>query len=148
MAITAQDIQTYARDIPELNILLENQRQSSPELVTLAMKMAVSDFNALTPSSSYSETNFPNDSILLYGTLHHLANSEAERQLRNNVNFNAQGLQAGIDDKMGQYNQLASYYKQLFENRASQLKRQLNIEAAWGGSDSPYSVINDYEYRK
>lgn len=145
--LTVADVRLYAKDDAALNVLLEGKYQSSDEIIELAMKLAANDFNIVPPTSVYTVSNFPSDTVLLYGTLHHLANGEAERQLRNNVTYNAQGLNAGIDDKFPQYNQLASYYKQLFEQKIKELKVQQNMEEAWGGKFSPYSYINTWRYR-
>ena len=145
--LTIEDVRLYAKDKPELNILLEGAHQSSDELIALAMRLAADDFNVVPPISTYATDNFPSDTVLLYGTLHHLANGEAERQLRNNVNYNAQGLNAGIDDKFPQYNQLAQYYKQLFEAKIKELKVQQNMEQAWGGRFSPYAGLNEWKFR-
>ncbi len=147
MALTVDNIRTYIRDSTDLNILLEGEQQSSDALISLAMSMAISDFNAITPKTNYSADSFPYDSLLLYGSMHHLANMEAERQLRNQISYNAQGVNAGIDDKMPQYNSLAQYYKQLFDAKAQPLKQQDNMAAAWGGSSSPYAAINQFIYR-
>lgn len=146
MALTTSDIRTYAKDQPELNILLEGSSQSGDSLIELAMKMAVSSFNSVPPATDFTIEGFPNDSILLYGTLHHLANSEAERQLRNNVNYSAQGLNAGLDDKFQQYNSLAQFYKQLFDQQAQQLKIYINNDNAWGELFSPYGYLNEYQF--
>lgn len=146
MALTAADIQEYTKDKPELNILLEGSSQSAPALIDLSMRMAVSGFNSMSPATDFTVENFPNDAVLLYGTLHHLANSEAERQLRNNVNYSAQGLDAALDDKFQQYNALASFYKKLFDQNAQQLKVYINNENAWGGMLSPYAYINTYHF--
>lgn len=145
--LSAADVRLYAKDDALLNKLLRGEYQSSDELVELAMRLAVGDFNVVPPLSQYSRENFPSDTVLMYGTLHHLCNAEAERQLRNNVNFNAQGLSAGIDDKFEQYNRLALYYKQLFDSGISAMKTQQNLEQAWGGSWSPYAVLNEYQFR-
>ena len=145
--LTIDDVRLYAKDLTELNVLLEGEYQSSDELITLAMKLAVNDFNVVPPISQYSTSDFPSDTVLMYGILHHLANGEAERQLRNNVTYNAQGLNAGIDDKFPQYNQLSQYYKQLFEQKIKELKTQQNLEKAWGGSFSPYAGLNEWKFR-
>ncbi|MCD8550145.1 MAG: hypothetical protein LRY74_07585 [Shewanella xiamenensis] len=110
--------------------------------------MATSDFNAIAPITGYTVDTFPDSSALLYGTLHHLCNSEAERQLRNNVTYSAQGLNAGIDDKFEQYNRLAIYYKQMFDQKAQAYKMYANAQEAWGDSYSPYAIINQYLFRQ
>lgn len=147
MALTPVDIQVYTKDLPEFNVLLEGEEQSDYDLITLAMKMAVSEFNGIPPVSTFSVENFPNDSLLLHGTLYCLANSEAERQLRNQVTFNTQGGQASIDDKYQQYLSLATFYKALFDPKAQALKQYINVENAWGENYSPYIGINDFNFR-
>lgn len=145
--LTLDDIRIYTKDIPEFNILLEGSEQSADELIELAMKLTVSDVNAFAPVTHFSIKTFPNDTLLLYGTLMHLANSEAERQLRNQVNYNAQGLVAGIDDKSQQYQALADRYRSLFETKMREYKIYLNNESAWGSVHSPYAGINPYRTR-
>jgi hypothetical protein len=147
MALTVTDVRAYAKDIPELNILLEQELQSSNELVTLAMRLAVDDYNTFPPVSQYSVDNFFSDSLLLLGTLYHLANSEAERQLRNQITFSAQGIQAAVDDKAQVYASLAQSYKAQFEQKSRELGQAMNMEAAWGGVHSPYAGINDHNFR-
>lgn len=145
--ITTADVRLYAKDDAAFNVLLQAEYQSSDQLIELAMRLAISDFNIVPPVSTYTTENFPYDMVLMYGTLHHLANAEAERQLRNNVNYNAQGLSVDIDDKFAQYNQLATYYKQLFESKIKEVKVQQNMEGAWGGSYSPYAGLNEWRFR-
>ena len=147
MALSIDDIQVYTKDISEFNILLEGEEQSSMELIALAMRMAVSEFNIIPPVTTYMVENFPGDALLLNGTLYCLANSEAERQLRNQVSFNTQGGQASVDDKYQQYLSLATFYKTLFDTKAKDLKQHLNIDSAWGESFSPYIGINDFNFR-
>ena len=147
MALTVADIRTYIKDQPDLNILLEGDYQSSDALIGLSMRLAMSDVNATPPVTAYTVESFPNELIMLYGTLHHLANSEAERQLRNQINYSAQGLNAGIDDKMQSYNALAAYYRSLFDSKTKEYKVYLNTEAAWGGSSSPYESLTEHEFR-
>lgn len=145
--LTAADVRLYAKDDAAMNVLLRGRYQSEDALIELALRLAVNDFNVVPPISSYAVDNFPSDTMLMYGTLHHLANGEAERQLRNQVTYNAQGLNAQIDDKYQQYNQLAMYYKQLFEAKIKEMKIQQNLEKAWGGSFSPYAGLNEYKFR-
>jgi len=145
--LTLDDIKVYTKDLPEFNILLEGQEQSSDALINLAMKLALSTYNGFPPVSTYFLENFPNDAILLDGTLYHLANSEAERQLRNQINFSAQGVQSSVDDKFQQYQSLAAYYRASFEQKTTQLKQYMNTEDAWGEGFSPYIAINDFNFR-
>lgn len=142
MALTAEKVYTYVKDNATDNDLLEGVLQSSTDVVTLAMELAIDDFNAEQPVTKYSSADFPSDTVLLYGTLHHIANGEAERQLRNQITYSAQGLNANIDDKYEQYSRLSQYYRQIFESKSAKLKQSLNMAAAWGGMNSPYISIN------
>lgn len=145
--LTVDDVRLYAKDTAEFNVLLEGDYQSTDELIQLCLRLAVNDFNVVPPISQYNVETFPSDTLLMYGVLHHLANGEAERQLRNNVNYNSQGVNAGLDDKFPQYNQLAQYYKQLFDMKIKEFKVQQNLEQAWGGSFSPYAGLNEWKFR-
>jgi len=145
--LTASQVRLYVKDIEVMNKLLDDHIQNWDELINLAMQLTVGYVNLVPPVTSYSVEDFPNDTIMLYGVLHHLANGEAERQLRNNVNYSAQGLNVGIDDKFQSYNSLAIYYKQLFDQNISTYKQFLNQEQAWGGVFSPYTVTHTWEFR-
>jgi len=147
MTITVDTIRTYVNDTEAFNILLDGELQSGDALISLAMELAISDFNLVPPVTSYVLEGFAFDTVLLYGTLHHLANSEAEKQLRNQVNFSSQGMQSSIDDKQPAYSGLASYYKQLFDSKVKELKTYMNTADAWGENYSPYIGINDFNFR-
>lgn len=147
MSLTVQKVRDYAKDKYDLNILLNENQQSSDALIELAMEFAISMFNMLQPITQYTEKDFPDDYVLLLGTLHHLCNTEAERQLRNQATYNAQGLNAGIDDKTQLYQQLAITYLQQFTHAGQGLKQYNNVDAAWGGSDSPYRNLFTWKFR-
>ena len=147
MALTAANIREYVKDKVDLNILLDNTEQSSDPLITTAMELTVAMFNAVQPITVHALGTFPNDYLLLIGTLYHLCNSEAERQLRNQVNYSAQGLNAGIDDKSQMYQQLASMYLQQFMQMSQSLKQAANVADAWGVAPSPYSALHTWRFR-
>jgi len=147
MSLTVEQIRTYCKDTADMNYLLDGDVQSSDPAIELAIQLAVSDFNSLLFPTQFTAENIPSDSAILYGVMHHLCIGEAERNLRNQINYTAQGLSAGIDDKFEQYNRLASFYKQLFLEKARPLKQAINEANAWGEVSSPYSVINEYNYR-
>ncbi len=147
MALTVADIRLYLKDTTEFNLLLEGDYQSSTELITLAMTFAAMDYNITPPLlGEVTPESFPNDSLLLLGVKAHLASSEAERQLRNQINHSAQGLQTGIDDKQPQYSQLAQTYKMNYLNLVAKYKQAVNMDAAWGSVSSPYAQLPDERY--
>ena len=147
MALTAEEIRLCVKDSPFLNILLEGDLQSSDELINLAMKLAVSEFNGIPPMSQFAVDTFPSDHILLDGTLYRLCMSEAERQLRNNIDFSVQGLQAGLDNKYREYLEMSKYYKDNLYQAAQSFKINANTEQAWDGLYSPYAAIFESNFR-
>ena len=147
MAVTVDTIREYVRDKAELNVLLDNTEQSPDTLITLVLEMTVQLFNNIQPVSKHTLVGFPNDFLLIIGTLYHLCNSEAERQLRNQINFNAQGLNAGIDDKTQLYQQLAGVYLQQFTQLSQAIKQSANIDDAWGTISSPYDALHTWRFR-
>lgn len=146
-SLTPEEIRTYCKDDPTLNHLLENTVQSSDDLILLCIGFAIDDFNTIGYRTNYNPDTFPSKSCLLYGVLYHLAHGEAERHLRNQVNYNAQGVNAGLDDKFPQYSQLAQYYYQQFNQKTIQVKKAINIASAWGEELSPYSALPESQYR-
>lgn len=146
--LTPAQIRLYIKDVDVLNKLLDGHIQNIDELIELAKSLTVNYANIVPPKTSYTVENFPSDTVMLYGVLHHLANGEAERNLRNNVNYQAQGLATEIDNKYQEYSQLAQYYKQLFDQQLGQIKQYENQEQAWGGAYSPYATTpHCWEYR-
>ena len=148
MSISIDDVRLYVKDNADMNILLEGALQSSDDLITFAIKLALSDLNAYPPVTDYNSDTCPNDFLLLMGICFHLSNSEAERQLRNQITMNAQGVTTGIDDKYEQYNRLAMFYRSQFQEKVREYKTFLNMQQAWGETYSPYSTLNEYNFRK
>jgi predicted chitinase len=147
MALTANQIRVMLKDKPSLNILLQNELQSDNELINEAIDDVVDVFNWTPPIlEKVTLGNFPSRSILFLGVAWKLAQAEAERQLRNNVNYSAQGLNAGIDDKFGMYHQLAADYEARFTQATQAYKQAANIAAAWGESFSPYEPLGGMRY--
>jgi len=148
MSLTPEQIRSYVKDDPLFNHLLDNTIQSKNPLITLCLELTVDDYNkTIGYTTTYTLETFPSKTCLLYGTLYHLANGEAERHLRNNVNYSAQGINAALDDKYQQYNQLSQYYYKLFRSKAIEAKKAANIKAAWGGEESPYSGLPEAHFR-
>lgn len=140
MSVTPGDVQRFLRDYPDFNILLKNF-QFDPEDVNAAMRFAISEFNALTPISSYTQTNFPNEWILLLGTAAHLCLSEAFLQLRNQVTYQDGDVAVGIDDKHQPYMALQAALKADWKEAAKNYKQQKNMEACYDSLSSGYRYL-------
>ena len=141
MAVTAGQVSRFLRDYPEYNILLDNV-QFEEEDITDATKFALGEFNAMAPITSYTDTNFPNDWVLLLGITAHLLMSETFLQIRNQVNYNDGDVERiGIDDKFAAYKGLSDGIKNDWKTTAQKLKQQINMEQCYGSLSSGYRYI-------
>jgi hypothetical protein len=148
--VTQDEIRMWLRDyaldhLPggQGNILLDDV-QFTPKELTFAIKMAVSNFNALTPISSYllDGSNFPNEYMLLLGTARFLMVSESFHQLRNQANVQDGDIApSGIYDKAQAYLALAQALKTEWDQLTRQMKNQFNMEGAYGHLGSGYKNV-------
>ena len=125
------------------NIILDDV-QFTPEELTFATRMAVSNFNAITPISNYltDGSNFPNEYLLLLGTARFLMMSETFHQLRNQANAQDGDIApTGIYDKAQAYLALAQALKGEWDQLTRQMKNQFNMESAYGFLGSGYKNV-------
>lgn len=148
--VTEDEIRMWLRDYAlghltggQGNLLLDDVQFKREEL-TFAVKMAVSNFNAITPISSYltDGSNFPNEYLLLVGTARFLMVSESFHQLRNQVNAQDGDIApTGIYDKAQAYLALAQTLKGDWDDLTRKMKNQFNMEGAYGHLGSGYSNV-------
>ena len=125
------------------NLILDDVQFSRNEL-TFAVKMAVSNFNAITPISSFltNGSNFPNEYLLLLGTARFLMFSESFHQLRNQASVQDGDIApSGIYDKSQMYLGLAQALKGEWDQLTRQMKNQFNMEGAYGFFGSGYRNV-------
>ena len=125
------------------NIILGDVQFTRDEL-TFATRMAVSNFNAITPISNYlaDGSNFPNEYLLLLGTARFLMISESFHQLRNQANAQDGDIApTGIYDKAQAYLALASTLKAEWDQLTRQMKNQFNMESAYSYLGSGYKYV-------
>jgi hypothetical protein len=138
MSLTSGDVTQFLRDYGEYNILLD-EVEFSPDDINKAMHFAVQRFNALTPTSTYTTDNFPNEWILLIGTCSHLMMSESFLQLRNQATYRDGDIEnIGVDDKFALYQQLSANLANDWNTHAQKIKQQINMESAYGSLSSGY----------
>ena len=138
--ISPDFVRTFIRDSIEYNKLLDEQ-QFSDERITQSKNLAISLFNVMTPISSWVEANFPNQHILLMGTLYHLFIGEAAAAARNELNYQDGRLTVPIEEKYQYYVQLAGTYKEMFQSLSQQFKIQSNLEDGYGEVSSDYAYL-------
>ena len=140
MAIKQGDIVRFLRDIPEFNIILANT-QFDDEDLSAAMRFSIAEYNELTPVTTFTETNFPFDRLLLLGAATHLMNSEAFLQLRNQLNYQDGDVAVGVDDKWQLYMNLRAAMKAEWKEIAQKVKQQQNMEQCYGSLSSGYRFL-------
>ena len=141
--VSADEIRMFMRDFAlghlpsgQGNLILDDV-QFSPKELNLAIKMAVSAYNLVTPVSSVTAADFPNEYLLLIGVTRFLLLSESFHQLRNQVNVQDGDIApAGIYEKASAYIQLSNTLKAEWDVSIRALKNQMNMESAYSSLGS------------
>ena len=141
MELTLGQVTRFLRDYPSYNILLDDV-QFSEEDVNQAMYFAAQRYNAMTPITNFTVSNFPNDYVLLIGTCCLLMRSEAFLQVRNQLTYNDGDVAPiGVDDKMAAYLRLKDDLDAEWAAMSRAMKMQKNMEQAYGSLKSGYAYI-------
>jgi len=135
---TVEDIRVFMRDRLARNDLLE-RFEFTDEEIEKAMLFAVDSYNLKPPIQIIATIgNFPYRPLLMLGTAATLLLGESMAQLRNELDYSDGGIHVGVDNKWQKYLQFAQTLQQQFDQIASEIKMQINADAAFGGTASPY----------
>ena len=141
MELTLGQVTRFLRDYPSYNILLDDV-QFSEEDANQAMYFAAQRYNAMTPVTNFTVSNFPNDYVLLIGTCCLLMRSEAFLQVRNQLTYNDGDVAPiGVDDKIAAYLRLKDDLDAEWAAMSRAMKTQQNMEQAYGSLKSGYAYI-------
>ena len=141
IVVTRDQVRLFMRDRAENNILLDAVQFSDNELNT-ATEFAVHAFNAVTPQSTWTPSNFPNPYVLLIGTVRFLLQSEAFQQIRNQSSYqDGEIAPIGLSDKMAAYAQLAQELKAEFNELTRGMKSEANCYAGFASLSSGYRNV-------
>lgn len=146
--ITKDQVRMFMRDRADRNILLDTVQFSDDEL-NLAMDMAVSGFNAVTPQTNLTPQTFPPHLkyLLLVGTTRFLLMSESFLQARNQATVQDGDIAPiGIDDKAQLYAQLAASLKAEWDELTRGIKTQNNMESAYTTLSSGYRNTSRFNH--
>lgn len=144
--VTKDQLRLFLRDKAENNILLD-QVQFDDNDVNLALEMAVSNYNAVTPQTSLTPQSFPTHLrwVLLIGTARFLLMSESFLQARNQATVQDGDVSPiGIDDKAALYSQLAKSLKDEWDELVRGIKTQNNMESAYNTLGSGYRNVSRF----
>ena len=146
--VSVDQIRRFMRDYPNKNILLDDVEFSQDD-VNQGLEMVTSNYNAITPQTSYLPASWPShlQYVVLLGVASYLLKSAAILQLRNQATYQDGDIAPiGIDDKYQQYMQLAQAFKSEWDELVRQIKTQNNLEAAYGWLSSGYRNVSRYHH--
>ena len=141
--ITSSDVRTYIQDNTALNYLLDGL-EFPDAMVTLAMTLAVDEFNMIPPIGGVSLDTFPSATILMHGTLSHLMEGQTALLARNTMEYSDGGLQVPVEERAPLYAQMVQMYHQSFVNMSKQYKISQNMENGWGSVASDEAMFPDW----
>lgn len=138
--LTTEEVQEYIRDKAENNLLIEGT-EFSPTVISVAMDLAINEYNLIPPISTASLMVFPNKALLMSGTLYKMFLGQAALLARNTMNYSDGGVSVPVEERFQLYMALGQMYQQEFQTSARNLKTYLNLESGWGGVASEYAYM-------
>lgn len=141
--VSKDQVRMFMRDRADKNILLDDVQFTDDEL-NLALEMAVSAFNCVTPQTMLTPSSFPTHLryLLLLGTTRFLLMSESFMQVRNQATVQDGDIAPiGIDDKAALYSQMADQLKREWDELVRGVKTQNNMEGGYATLGSGYRNV-------
>lgn len=141
MSLTIEDVRQYLVDRVEDNFLLDEEEMSS-ERIQKAIKFTVAKFNETPVLTSYSPDTFPFISMLLDGVCAWLYRGQAAHASRNDLAYSTSGVTVDDTGNAAEYSAFAQQFEADFQNKARQIKNQINLEQGWGSVSSEYINVD------
>jgi len=146
--VSKDQVRMFMRDYANNNILLDEVQFTDREL-NLALEMAASAFNTVTPQTNFTASSFPLQLryLLLVGTVRFLLMSESFMQVRNQATVQDGDIAPiGISDKALLYSQLAQQLKGEWDELSRGVKTQNNMEGAYATLGSGYRNTSRFNH--
>lgn len=138
------DLRTLLRDNPDFNRVIDNQdgRELQDAELALALRLALSDYNATPPRTNSSFKIVP-EYIILMGGVVMAAQILGFGHTRNEFNYTSGGVTVRIFDKTPHYMNWINRVSSNYENAKLNFKIANNINASLGQSvPSEYASIS------
>lgn len=137
-----QRLNTFLRDNPILNTLIEG-KESSPAQLRMAIEDSLDDWNTTPPPLAYvTYTSHPSRRLLIRGAVIEILDSAGILQSRNKLSYNDGGISVQISDKGGDYMQWINKFTADYERKKMEVKKTININLGWGEAPSEYALIS------
>lgn len=131
--VTNDEVREFLADYAENNHLLDGVEFSDTR-ISLATKLAVSEFNLLPPIGGVSINSFirVGAALVMYGICWKLLEGQAALLARNHMSYSDGGISLPIEERMQLYMSLAGVFRDQFLSSAQRVKQHLNIESGFG----------------
>lgn len=135
MEVAAKKTRKYIRDIEERNELLMGEVEHDWDEIYDALEDAISAWNSIRPMTTDTMESLDRRAYryIRMRAAAYLLKSAANKQARNQIQYNDQGFQVSENDKAQMYLSLANQERKEFEQKVPEVKKALNIESFWGG---------------
>lgn len=123
-------------DIPEKNILDKFQYHYNDKQIITLLTKALKDINATQPTSRYSLVEFVRlyeTELLVKGAIVFALMGEGLLQLRNQVDYNDNGISIAMFNKTGQYQSWLNFLLQDYMQEKQSLKAAMRANAPGAG---------------
>ena len=139
MSLTPEEVRAYISDQARNNHLLDDEEFTDFE-ISLAMDLAVDEFNMMPPLSQQHRNTFPFKSLLMTGTLWKMFLGKSALLARNNFNYSDGGVQVPLEERFPLYQSLAAMFEASFKSSSRDAKDAMNLASGWGEvrSDEAY----------
>ena len=123
----------YLRDYPANNIILSFTQESSDADIADAVQRTIDNWNMSPPYlGNIDITSFPNDTLLVMGTVIEVLKSSQIKYARNRLPFSDAGVSVAFDDQTSLYNAIIQTLEPDYINVRNAFKYSQNLEAAYG----------------
>lgn len=131
--ITPDEVREFIADYAENNHLLDGEEFSDTR-ISLAVELAISEFNLMPPLGAVSVYSFISQgkALLMTGVCWKLFEGQSALLARNHMNYSDGGISLPIEERMALYQGLAESFKAQFLSSAPRIKQNLNLDAGWG----------------
>jgi len=134
-------LRLFMLDTPAINRLIR-QEESDAELMTFALEMAISDWNATAPFiGSVTIGSYPSLYLLMHGAAIQLLKTQGLVQARNELQYQAGGSSFVRSNKSNYYQGWMINFANDYEVKKRNMKMAQNINRGWGGVSSEYDRI-------
>jgi len=129
--IDIDKIKEYIQDSADKNILLDYMEQFPEELVDLIIPMVYEEAKIFYPAIATNPKMLP-DTVMMYGIIAKLMESESFVQLRNEVQYSDSNASVSLSSKSDRYQQKAEIMQRQYLRLLEGLATASFMNNAWG----------------